>query len=184
MFSMGKTSVVILCHSVIRCLHDFLKHGDIRYSAHLGLGKTHSVLYMDVGRKKVHEIISKDIKSVFALGTDVVLMIGKNEIVKSHATIVLASCLRFCFCFLSWRFFHRFYLLRNILFKFVPELPYPFCCERNLCLPNLWLRYQLIIKIRSPTCFCIRSPPVSFAHVCVSSLFHSFITVQLYLDLS
>lgn len=98
MFSMGKTSVVILCHSVIRCLHDFLKHGDIRYSAHLGLGKTHSVLYMDVGRKKVHEIISKDIKSVFALGTDVVLMIGKNEIVKSHATIVLASCLRFCFC--------------------------------------------------------------------------------------
>lgn len=73
MSSIGKTSVVILDHSIVRGLHEFLKHSDIRYSANLGLGRTHSVLYMGVGRRKVYDIISKDMESVFALGPDVVV---------------------------------------------------------------------------------------------------------------
>lgn len=84
MSSIGKTSVVILDHSIVRGLHEFLKHSDIRYSANLGLGRTHSVLYMGVGRRKVYDIISKDMESVFALGPDVVvLMIGENDIFPS-----------------------------------------------------------------------------------------------------
>lgn len=93
MFVMGKILVVIFCYLVICCLYDFLKYGDIRYFVYFGFGKMYFVLYMDVGRKKVYEIIFKDIKSVFVLGIDVVLMIGKNEIVKFYVVIVFVSCL-------------------------------------------------------------------------------------------
>ncbi|XP_061188057.1 uncharacterized protein LOC133196141 [Saccostrea echinata] len=47
--------------------------------------KTHSVLYRGVGGRKVRDIISKDMESVFALGPEVVvLMIGENDIIPSR----------------------------------------------------------------------------------------------------
>ena len=93
MSSMSKTSVVILGHSIVRRFHEFLKYGDIRYSASLGLGETHSVLYRGVGGRKVRDVISKDMESVFALGPDVVvLMIGENDISpRTDATLLAAE---------------------------------------------------------------------------------------------
>lgn len=91
----NKTSVVILSHSIVRRVHEFLKHGDIRYSANRGLGKTHSVLYRGVSGRKVHDIISKDMQRLFALGPDVVvLMIGKNDIVPDTGPALLAKLKR------------------------------------------------------------------------------------------
>ena len=57
-----------------------MKDGDIRYSVSLDLGETHSVLFKDVGGRKVRDVISKDMESVFAFAPDVVvLMIGEKR---------------------------------------------------------------------------------------------------------
>lgn len=72
----------------MRRLHEFLKHGDILYSANLSLRKTHR----GVGGRKVHDIISKDRESIFALGPDgVVVMIGKNDTVPGTDPALLAA---------------------------------------------------------------------------------------------